>query len=154
MKQRILNQASEISLLFLLVAVSSTGQGYLNTLESNKKLISDFHRLVVEPRNTDLVEVYVSPEFVEHEPSEQKGIESVVKMLKAATPAASEEVGSALPNPPAFIMAQGDLVVWMFKQNVPDPQDKSKTAERFSLEVYRIKDRKIVEHWKGLANLP
>lgn len=154
MKQRIRNQACEISLLLLLVAALSTGQGYLSPLDSNKKVVSDFYRLVVEPKNTDLVEVYVSPEFVEHDPIEQKGLESVVKMLKATGLAASEDVGSVLRNPPAFIMAQGDLVAWMFKQNVPDPKDRSKMVERFSLEVYRIKDRKIVEHWKGLANLP
>ena len=51
-------------------------------------------------------------------------------------------------------MAEGDLVTRIFKQNVPDPKDKPKMVERYALDVYRIKDRKIVEHWRGLANLP
>ena len=51
-------------------------------------------------------------------------------------------------------MAEGDWVTRIFKQNVPDPKDKSKMVERYALDVYRIKDRKIVEHWRGLANLP
>jgi len=51
-------------------------------------------------------------------------------------------------------MAEGDLVIRIFKQNVPDPKDKSKMVERYALDVYRIKNRKIVEHWRGLANLP
>jgi len=40
-------------------------------------------------------------------------------------------------------MAEGDLVRRIFKQNVPDPKDKSKMVERYALDVYRIKDRKV-----------
>jgi predicted SnoaL-like aldol condensation-catalyzing enzyme len=129
-------------------------QGYLSAVESNKKVVFDFYRLIVEPRNLDLVEVYLAEDFVDHDAIEQKGTGNFVRMLKAMAPAASDEVGPSLRNPPTFIMAQGDLVTWLFKQNVPDPKDKSKTVERFSLEIYRIKDRKIAEHWKGTASLP
>jgi len=138
----------------LLAGIPVYAQGYLSAVESNKKVVFDFYRLVVEPRNPDLIEVYVAENFADHDPTDQKGTDSVVKMMKAMGPAASDEFGPALRNPPAFIMAEGDLVTWLFKQNVPDPKDKSKTVERFSLEVYRIKDRKIAEHWKGTANLP
>jgi predicted SnoaL-like aldol condensation-catalyzing enzyme len=141
-------------ILPLLAGTPVFAQGYLSPLESNKKVVFDFYRLVVEPRNADLVEVYFADTFVDHDPSEQKGTDGVVKMLKAMGPATSDDVGPGLRNPPAFIMAEGDLVTWLFKQNVPDPKDKSKTVERFTLEVYRIKDRKIAEHWKGTANLP
>jgi hypothetical protein len=34
-------------------------QGYLSAVESNKKMVLDLHRLIVEPRNPDLVEVYL-----------------------------------------------------------------------------------------------
>ena len=141
-------------ILPLLTRIPVYAQGYLSAVESNKKVVFDFYRLVVEPRNPDLVEVYIAESFVDHDPTDQKGTDSVVKMLKAMGPGASDEIGPTLRNPPAFIMAAGDLVTWLFKQNVPDPKDKSKTVERFSLEVYRIKDRKIAEHWKGTANLP
>jgi len=101
-----------------------------------------------------LVDLYVADDFLEHDPTDQKGTASVVKILKALAPAASDDVGSTLRNPPVFIVAEGDLVTWLFKQVVTDSKDKSKTAERFSLEVYRIKDRKIIEHWKGAASVP
>ena len=142
-----------LGLILPFLAAPVLAQGYLTPVESNKKVVFDFYRLVVEPRNADLVEVYFADTFVEHD-GDLKGTDGVVKMLKALGPAASEDVGPGLKNPPAFIMAEGDLVTWLFKQNVPDPKDKSKTVERFSLEVYRIKDRKIAEHWKGTANLP
>ncbi len=113
-----------------------------------------FYRLIIEPRNPDLVEVYLAEDFVDHDAVEQKGAQNFAKMLKEMAPAATHEVGPSLRNPPTFIMAQGDLVTWLFRQSVPDPKDKSKTGERFSLEIYRIKDRKIAEHWKGVASLP
>ena len=138
----------------VLALAPAFGQGYLSALETNKKVVFDFYRLVVEPRNADLIELYVSPDFLDHDPSEQKGPESIAKMLKAMGPAASDDVGSTLRNPPAYIMAEGDLVTWLFKRTVPDPKDKSKTVEQFTLEVYRIKERKIVEHWKGIAGVP
>jgi predicted SnoaL-like aldol condensation-catalyzing enzyme len=132
----------------LLSAVPLLGQGYLSPLESNKKVVFDFYRLVVEPRNADLIELYVAADFVEHDPIDQKGSDAVVKMLKTLGRAASDDVGATLRNPPAFIMAQGDLVVWFF------PQSPAKAGEPFQLEVYRVKDRKIVEHWKGAAKAP
>jgi predicted SnoaL-like aldol condensation-catalyzing enzyme len=128
-------------------------QGYLSALESNKKVVFDFYRLVVEPRNPDLLELYLAPDFFDHD-GDQKGAEAVAKWLKSLPAAASDDISETLRNPPAFIMANGDLVTWMFKQSVPDPKDKSKMVERYSLDVFRIKDRKIAEHWKGLANLP
>ena len=138
----------------LSAAAPLLSQGYLSAIESNKKVVFDFYRLVVEPRNADLIELYVAADFLNHDPTEQKGAESITKMLKAMGPAASDDIGSALLNPPAYVMAQGDLVAWLFKQTAPDPRDKLKTVERFTLDVYRIKDRKIVEHWSGIAGLP
>jgi predicted SnoaL-like aldol condensation-catalyzing enzyme len=113
---------------FSFLVVCLFGQGYLSPLESNKKVVFDFYRLVVEPRNADLVELYVSPDFVDHDPAEQKGPDSITKMLKAMGPAASDDIISTLRNPPAYIMAEGDLVTWLFQQSMPDP----KTSPRWS----------------------
>lgn len=128
----------------LLAVVPLFAQGYLSPLEANKKVVFDFYRLVVEPRNLDLAGQFVAADYIEHDPQEQKGLESLLKTIKAMGPPPSEDIGSTLRNPPAFIMAEGDLVTYIFK-------DK---GEAFSLDVYRIKDRKIVEHWKGLARVP
>jgi predicted SnoaL-like aldol condensation-catalyzing enzyme len=136
------------------VSLPVFAQGYLSAVESNKKVVFDFYRLIVEPRNPDLVEIYLAEDFVDHDATGQKGPENFTKMLREMAPAATDEVGPALRNPPTFIMAQGDLVTWLFRLSIQDPKDKSKTLERFSLEIYRIKDRKIAEHWKGVANLP
>jgi len=137
-------------LLILLAAWSSTSllaQGYLSPLESNKKVVFDFYRLVFEPRNADLAQQFIAEDFIEHNPRFQNGRENFIKTLKALPPAASDDIGDTLRNPPAMIVAEGDLVTYIFKRNTPDPKDKSKTYETYWFDTFRIKDRKIVEHW-------
>jgi predicted SnoaL-like aldol condensation-catalyzing enzyme len=130
----------------VLMGSSLLAQGYLSPVETNKKVVFDFYRLVVEPRNPDLIPIYVSDDFVDHDRSDEKGAQAVEKMLKALGAATSDEVGAALRRPPKLVMAQGDLVMWAFD----DPGD----SKRLLIEAYRIKDRKIVEHWKGIGTAP
>jgi predicted SnoaL-like aldol condensation-catalyzing enzyme len=127
------------------------GQGYLSTLETNKKVVFDFYRLVFEPRNADLAEIYVAEDIIEHNPRMANGRAELVKLIQALPKPASDEVGPALKNPPALITAEGDLVTYIFKQVVADPKDKSKTYERFSFDTFRVKGGKIVEHWDGAS---
>jgi len=134
----------------LFAALSGTSlfaQGYLSPLESNKKVVLDFYRLVFEPRNADLVPQFLAEDFIEHNPRFQSGRDSFIKTLKSLPPAASDDIGDTLRNPPAMIVAEGDLVTYIFKRNTPDPKDQSKTYETYWFDTFRIKDRKIVEHW-------
>ena len=56
-----------------------------------------------------------------------------------------------MKNPPAYTIAEGDLVTFIFKERVSDPKDKTKTYDRFTFDMFRIKNGKIVEHWDGAA---
>jgi predicted SnoaL-like aldol condensation-catalyzing enzyme len=127
------------------------GQGYLSALETNKKVVFDFYRLVFEPRNAELAEIYVAEDMIEHNPRMQNGRAELVKLIQALPKPTSDEVGPALKNPPALITAEGDLVTYIFKQVIADPKDKSKTYERFSFDTFRVKGGKIVEHWDGAS---
>jgi predicted SnoaL-like aldol condensation-catalyzing enzyme len=138
-------------IVLLLIAGPGWSQGYLSPLEANKKVVFDFYRLVFEPRNTELAGQFVAEDFIEHNPRFQSGRDNLVKMLKSLPAAAESDIGPELQNPPALIIAEGDLVTYIFKRLEPDPQNKGKTYERFSFDTFRIKDRKIVEHWDGAA---
>jgi predicted SnoaL-like aldol condensation-catalyzing enzyme len=130
-----------------LTGASAFAQGYLSGSALNKKIVTDFYRLVFEPRNPDLIEQYIAPDFVEHNPLIEGGRDGLVKFLKMLPPPASDDVGPDMKNPPAHIIAEGDLVTFVFKQTTPDPKDKTKTYDRFTFDMFRLKNGKIVEHW-------
>lgn len=133
----------------ILAGTSVFAQGYLSGTALNKKIVTDFYRIVFEPRNPDLIEQYIAPDFVEHNPNISGGREGLVKFMKTLSKPPNDDVGSEMKNPPAYIVAEGDLVTFIFKQPTPDPRDKTKTYERFTFDMFRIKNGKIVEHWDG-----
>ena len=135
------------TILLLVASFSCFGQGYLSPLEVNKKVVFDFYRLVFEPRNADLVDQFVAPDFVDHNPLVSNGVDGIVKFLKALPASESYDVGDKLRNPPALIAAEGDIVTYMFRRLVPDPATPGKTMDKFSFDVFRIKNKKMVEHW-------
>ena len=93
----------------------------------------------------------MAPDFIEHNPGIEGGREGLVKVLKTLPPPATDDIGPEMKNPPAYIVAEGDLVVFVFKQKTPDPKDKTKTYDRFTFDTFRIKNGKIAEHWDGDA---
>jgi predicted SnoaL-like aldol condensation-catalyzing enzyme len=142
-----MNLRKSAGLLVFLTGASAFAQGYLSGSALNKKIVTDFYRLVFEPRNPDLIEQYIAPDFVEHNPLIEGGRDGLVKFLKMLPPPASDDVGPDMKNPPAHIIAEGDLVTFVFKQTTPDPKDKTKTYDRFTFDMFRLKNGKIVEHW-------
>jgi predicted SnoaL-like aldol condensation-catalyzing enzyme len=141
----------KIAAVLVIALASALGQGYLSALETNKKVVFDFYRLVFEPRNADLAEIYVAEDMIEHNPRMANGRAELVKLIQSLPKPASDDVSPALKNSPALITAEGDLVTYIFKQVVADPKDKSKTYERFSFDTFRVKGGKIVEHWDGAS---
>src|SRR5712691_1762452 len=120
----------------VLVAASACAQGYLSGPALNKKIVTDFYRLVFEPRNPDLIDQFIAPDFVEHSPLVEGGRDGLVKFLKTLPRPASDEIGAEMRTKPAYVVAEGDLVTFVFQQN-----------SRFSFDLFRIKNGKIVEHW-------
>jgi predicted SnoaL-like aldol condensation-catalyzing enzyme len=135
--------------LGLTICAPIFAQGYLSGPALNKKIVTDFYRLVFEPRNADLIDQFIAPDFVEHNPSIPGGRDELVKFIKSLPHPANDDVGQEMKNPPAYIVAEGDLVTFIFKQPTADPKDKTKTYDRFTFDLFRIRNGKIVEHWDG-----
>ena len=120
----------------LLWCLPLLAQGYLTGTALNKKIVTDFYRMVFEPRNADLIEQYIAPDFIEHNPAVATGKAggdraALAAFIKTLPKPASDDVGAEMKDPPAYVTAEGDLVTFIFKQPVPDPSDKTKTYDRF-----------------------
>ena len=53
-----------------------------------------------------------------------------------------------------FTVSQGDLVTLVFEREAPDPQDPSKNYKYNSIDIFRVRNSKIVEHWDGSKKDP
>ena len=139
-----------------MVTASLLAQGYLTGAALNKKIVMDFYRVVFEPRNVDLLDQYIAPDLVEDNStveSRKSGGDraALAAFIKTLPKPAIDDIGSEMKSPPAYVVAEGDMVTFIFKQQIPDPKDKNKTYERFSFDMLRIKNGKIIEQWDGAA---
>ena len=116
-------------------------------------MVEDFYLYVWEPHNLDAFNKYTSPSYMEHNPMFPGKRENIVNALRGGIFGNSwtkpGKTGTKLEDPPAFVIAEGDLVQWIFKRTNKDPKDPSKTYESFSYDTFRVKDGKITEHWDG-----
>ena len=119
-------------------------------IEANKKLVVDFYRFVWEPAD-DVALMKMLPEnYVEHNPRFRNGrtdLANALRNRRRGQPPA--KVSEKLNEPPELVMAESDLVTWIFKQMRKDPKNPNKQYESFWFDTFRIRDGKIVEHWDG-----
>jgi predicted SnoaL-like aldol condensation-catalyzing enzyme len=132
-------------------------QGNAAALEVNKKVVYDFYRVVWEPKNLAALPQYMGDDYVEHNPMFNGGRDDLVRFLKTGRFGDWSKTAppvDKLNDPPALIMAESDLVTWIFKRNRKDPKDPAKTYESFWFDAFRIRSGKIVEHWDGATRPP
>ena len=133
----------------LLITGSLFGQRNSNSIEANKKIVFDFYRNVWEPKDDQALMKWLPDSYVEHNPMFPAGRADLASLLKTRRTGPPPKVADKLSDPPELIVAEGDLVTWIFKRSSKDPKDSSKTYDSFWFDTFRIKDGKIVEHWDG-----
>lgn len=134
---------------FLVITGSLFGQRNANPVEANKKIVVDFYRYVWEPKDDQALMNWLPESYLEHNPMFPGGRADLANFLKSRRTGPPAKVADKLTDPPELIVAEGDLVTWIFKRARKDPKDNSKTYDSFWFDTFRIKDRKIVEHWDG-----
>jgi predicted SnoaL-like aldol condensation-catalyzing enzyme len=55
--------------------------------------------------------------------------------------------GISLTDTPVILMAECDLVTAIYRGEIQDPDDPTRTYEAFAFETVRIRDGKFSEHW-------
>ena len=113
------------------------------SVAANKKLVVDFYRVVfIEKRVAEGFAQYVAADYVQHNPLVPTGREAAVKLL---TPRVTRDSVTDIKR----VIAEGDLVV-LHVHSRANSQDRGRAV----VDIFRVSDGKIVEHWDVIQPVP
>jgi len=116
-------------------------------LASNKKLVYDCWREMLEAGHIELADKYLAENYMQHNPNVPTGRKGFVTFFsKFAKPQA---IVDTIKAPVVAIIAEGDLVVISFAAKLPEPTDSTKTYTTTWCDMFRIENGKLAEHWDG-----
>jgi predicted SnoaL-like aldol condensation-catalyzing enzyme len=113
-------------------------------LARNKRLVFDMWRTVVDAGHEELAANFVHRHFVEHHPDADGGIEGFRRHFSARP---ERQIRPWINSPVVAIVAEGDLVALIAKQEHPHPARAGRTYTTTWFDMFRIADGRIVEHW-------
>jgi len=113
--------------------------------QSNKEIVTAFFRMMFQDREIDeAVRLYVSPNYVQHNPYMRDGVGPMVDFFPPyfdQHPQAIVEIKR--------VIADGDLVV-IHNQWRDSPEDRGQAV----VDIFRVDKGKIVEHWDVSQEIP
>ena len=113
--------------------------------EENKKIATGFFITFYNDKDMGKARTMMQPDMINHHPYSGKGAEETID-------AVNKHLFSKYPKFKVSIKrisAEGDLV-WIQSYTQNDPQDHGK----MSMDIWRIKDGKIAEHWDIIQDIP
>ena len=111
-------------------------------LAANKRLVYDFWREVFEGGHLELADKYLTESYLQHNPNVPSGRQSFGDFFSQFTTA--KPIKDRVEMPLVSIVAEKDMVILTFVQNVKDPEGDYATTW---FDMFRIEDGKIAEHW-------
>lgn len=122
--------------------------------QRNKQLVIDFYRHVFDARNPAAVKDFVTDDYHQHcrhMPQGRAGLEGLVTHHAAGAPPLP--VQPDLKYPPAFLVAEGDMVVIGGGLPQPDPERPGEFYDYFIVDTFRVRDGKLAEHWSSINKI-
>lgn len=112
-------------------------------LDNNKKVVVDFYQQMFGDKDITTVDRYIVADYIQHNPTVADGAEAFKEAAKEwfkGAPKTKVDI--------QHIAAEDDLVFIHIKNSNPDGSLKS------TIDIFRLKDGKIVEHWDVHQNVP
>jgi predicted SnoaL-like aldol condensation-catalyzing enzyme len=112
-------------------------------LAANKKLVWDMWRTFLQGGDINAADKYLAPEYHQHNPNAETGLEGVKAYFRAAGRQATPPKDSI--DGLVAITAERDLVTVARVRELTDKGGNKYTTTTFDL--FRVANGKIVEHW-------
>jgi len=114
-----------------------------DTLECNKKIVLDFYNTVVNDKNYDAAIKYLGSNFKEHSFNSIDGLAGLEQGIKFLIKHPNSDIIIKR------ILAEHDLVM-LHVHTILEPD----TLGYAMMELFRVEDGKVVEHWDISESIP
>jgi predicted SnoaL-like aldol condensation-catalyzing enzyme len=121
-----------------------TAPSFAADMEANKKTVLEFYEAGLNKKDFEAAAKYFGPKYIQHNPGAPDGIEgfkTFVNFLREKFPNSHSEIKKAF--------ADGDHVI-LHVHSVREPG----TRGRAIVDVFRLENGKIVEHWDVAQDIP
>ena len=112
--------------------------------EANKKTVLEFYEAGLNKKDFDAAAKFFGPKYIQHNPGAPDGIEgfkAFLAFLRDKFPNSHSEIKK--------VFAEGDFVI-LHVHAVREPG----TRGRAIVDIFRLEDGKIVEHWDVAQDIP
>jgi predicted SnoaL-like aldol condensation-catalyzing enzyme len=111
----------------------------------NKAVVLAFYEAAINQKDIDAALAFIGPRYIQHNPRSQDGVEGfkgfIANYLKKANPGLHAVVQR--------VVVEGNLVVLHVKSQ-PEPGGPVIAI----VDIFRVEDGKIVEHWDVMQTVP
>lgn len=124
--------------------IEAAAKSPMETTQANKKMVEVFWNSVFNQKNMNVADQYIGEIYIQHNPGFQDGptaFKAGIKGYFVQFPQSSAEI--------KHIFAENDYV-FIHNHVKLNPADRGQAA----VDIFRVKDGKIVEHWDVLQEIP
>ncbi|MGW1620814.1 nuclear transport factor 2 family protein [Streptomyces sp. NPDC002172] len=119
-------------------------------IEANKRLVVDFYRCVFDAQNPDAVKDFVAEDYRQHVSFYPPGRAGLEEFVRGRFPDGPVPTPAEPLNPPALIVAEGDIVVVAGLLPQAEPDGSGTLYPYYVYDAYRVREQRLVEHWSGI----
>lgn len=112
---------------------------------ANLEFVHDFWRDIVNGGNLDIATHYMSPDFISRNPNVAAGRDAFIETLRS-NPLLIQNRGQTTPE---VQIAKDEYVFFMWASFIVNPMEPAIVYKYNTLDLFRLEDGKIVEHWDG-----
>ena len=122
--------------------ITSDCEKKFRQLESNKEMVAKFYQELFGDKDPTAIDRYIGEYYIQHNPALPDGKEALSNAVKVWFKDVPKEKVDILR-----IAADGDLVFLHIR-------GKAGNKERAIVDIFRIENNKIVEHWDVIQEVP
>jgi predicted SnoaL-like aldol condensation-catalyzing enzyme len=115
-------------------------------LDANKQVVLHIMRDLLEANHWSDAPKWIAPEYHQHNPLVQSGLDPVMKFFGSRTPSPIPDTKD-MKTKIVAVLAEGDLVMVAIRRELPEPSDPNRHYTSTWFDMWRVQNGKAVEHW-------